>query len=81
MIDPLAVALQGAGQLPLLYATDGFIGQTPIPPAPPINTGGGGGFYMTHHRAAKKVIDWVGIEDGEIESIAKAFVDNILNKY
>ena len=77
MIDALAVALQGAGQLPLLYATDGFIGQTPIPP-PPINTGGGGGYYMTHHRAAKKVIDWVTIEDDEMLSIAKAFIDNVL---
>jgi hypothetical protein len=81
VIDALAVALQGAGQLPLLYATDGLIGQAPIPPMPPVHNSGGYGYYMTHHRAAKKVIDWVTIEDEEMLSIAKAFVDNILGKY
>lgn len=76
MIDALAVALQGAGQLPLLYATDGFIGQTPTP----TRRGDGDGFHIVQYRAAKKLVTEVELdrEDSEMVVIAKAFIKYVL---
>lgn len=72
-VDPIAVALVGAGVIPLLYATDGLIGQELLP-----TYRGGGGMYMSHRKGSSWSVEEIYADDEDIEVIIKAFIERIL---